>query len=325
MSNRFLASLGTFAALIAVASLAPIPFVVQAQTADAWTAPRTPWGDPDLQGIWDYRTITPLERPREFADTEFLTENEVAELERRRLERPDGRPPGDPRQTPSVHAPYWLDYGKKVVATKRSSLIVDPPNGRVPPLTPTGQQRVKAIAETRRRPAASWEDRNLWERCITRGLPRLPAGYNNNYQIFQTPGYVVIFNEMIHNTRIVPLDGRPHLPQNVRQWHGDSRGRWNGDTLVVETTNFSEKSNFRGAGRHLYLVELFKRVDAETIDYQFTVEDATTFTQPWTAAIPLNKIEGPLFEYACHEGNRGLENILSVARSRDKATPTGSR
>jgi hypothetical protein len=295
----------------------------------AWSLPRTPDGQPDLQGIWDYRTLTPLERPREFAGKEFFTDEEAAEYEQRANLRDDGRPPGDPRTEPSVHPVFWLDYGKKVVGTKRTSLIVDPPDGRMPALTAEGQQRAAArrAASKAHGPADSPEDRSLWERCITRGLPEgmLPAGYNNNVEFIQTPGQVVILTEMIHDARIVPLDGRSHLPTDVRQWMGDSRGRWDGTTLVVDTTNFSDKANFRGSGASLHLVERFTRVDANTIDYQFTVDDPATWTRPWTVAFPLVKSEGPIYEYACHEGNYALANILSTARAEEKVAGTAAK
>lgn len=322
MSHRRLTAQGLLATMTAVISLTLLTATLQAQTGEPesadWTPPSTPWGDPDLQGVWDYRTITPLERPREFAGKEFLSDEEAADWERRKAEHPYNRPPG--RATnPAVHAPWWLDYGNEVVESKRTSLIVDPPDGRIPPVTEEAKRRAEASREHRRQhPADSHEDRSLFERCLVRGLPRIPAGYNNNYQIFQTPKHVVIFNEMIHLPRIVPLDGRDHLPESVRQWNGDSRGRWEGQTLIVETTNFSEKSNFRGSGANLHLVERFTRVDADTVAYQFTVEDATTWTRPWTALIPLKKSEGPIFEYACHEGNYALPNILRAARVTEK-------
>jgi hypothetical protein len=283
---------------------------------------RTPDGHPDLQGVWDYRTVTPLERPPQFAGKEFLTDEEVADYERRAAARTDGRPPDDPRTDPSVQPPEWLDYGKKMVGGNRSSLIVDPPDGRIPPLTPAAQAKAAARrTEARGRGAADDPElRTTWERCITRGLPEgvLPAGYNNNIQIFQSPGYVVIVMEMIHDARIVPLDGRPHLPRGSGQWMGDSRGRWDGDTLVVDTVNFSEKANFRGSSNGLHLVERFTRTSPTTIDYRFTVDDSTTWTKPWTVALPLVKNDGEIYEYACHEGNRGLANILSQARTAEE-------
>ncbi len=283
-----------------------------------WTAPRTPWGAPDLQGIWDYRTLTPLERPDQFDGREFLSNEEIASLEQQRRDRTDGRPPGDPRTAPSVHAPYWLDYGTKVVGSGRSSLIVDPPDGKIPPLSHEGEQRAAARREARSGlgSADSVEARNLWERCITRGLPNgmLPAGYNNNIHVLQTPTHVVILNEMIHDARIVPLGERPPLTDRVRQWRGHSRGYWDSDTLVVETTNFSASADFRGASENLHLEERFRRTGPDTLDYTFTVSDLTTWTRPWTATFPIERINSPMYEYACHEGNQGLLNILTAAR-----------
>jgi hypothetical protein len=281
--------------------------------------PRTPDGRPDLQGVWDFRTATPLERPSEFAGREFLSDSEIAEFERRAAVREDGRPPEDARSEPSVHAPWWLDYGKQVVGTHRSSLIVDPPDGRMPPLTAEAQKRAaeRRTALGGRGPADSPEDRSLWERCITRGLPEgmLPAGYNNNVQIIQTPTYIVLVTEMIHDARIVPMDGRAHLAANIRPWTGDSRGHWEGDALVVETTNFSDRTPFRGSTQGLRLIERFTRVDADSIDYRFTVHDETTWSRPWTVTFPLVRNDSPMFEYACHEGNHSLENILRNARA----------
>ena len=333
VTNRSVGALGVIATVTAVVLLTAVPVAGQTQTTVAktadWTPPRTPWGEPDLQGIWDSRTITPLERPSELAGQEFLTDEQVAELEQQAIQTPDGRPPAHPRRgIPTVHAPFWLDYGTKVVGSKRTSLIVDPPDGKIPPLTPEAQKRADARAEaSREHPADSWEDRSLWERCITRGLPNgmLPDGYNNNVHLLQTPGYVVIFNEMIHNARIVPLDGRPHLPKNIRQWTGDSRGHWEGNTLVVETTNFSDKADFRGSGETLHLVERFTRGDADTIRYEFTVDDPTTWTRPWTIVLPMTKSQGPMYEYACHEGNHDVANILRIHRAEEKAAEAATK
>jgi hypothetical protein len=283
-----------------------------------WRPPRAPDGHPDLQGIWDYRSATPLERPERFAGREFMTAAEVTEYERLAAEREDGRPPDDPRTEQSVHPSWWLDYGKTVVKTARTSLIVDPPDGKVPALSAEGEKRLAA----RRAAARAWgpsdhpENRGLFERCITRGVPAgmLPGPYNNNLQIVQTPGYVVLFTEMIHDARIVPMDGRAHAGPNVRDLLGDSRGRWEGDTLVVETTNFREETIFRGSGANLHLVERFTLVDGDTLEYRFTVDDPSTWTRPWTVAFPMIRTEGPIYEYACHEGNYGLMNILSGAR-----------
>jgi len=282
-------------------------------------------GHPDLQGIWDFRSATPLERPARFAGREFMTPDEVVEYERLALEREDGRPPDDGRSTEeqSVHPVWWLDYGKKVVKTARTSLIVDPPDGKMPPLTPEARERAAARREAAKThgPADSYENRSLQERCITRGLPEviLPGPYNNNLQIVQTPHYVMLLTEMIHDARIVPMDGRPHAPSAVRGWMGDSRGHWDGDTLVIDTTNFTDRTNFRGAGANLHLIERITRVDADTIDYRFTVDDPTTWTRPWTAAYPMVRADGLIYEFACHEGNYGLRDILSGARWEESA------
>jgi hypothetical protein len=307
---------------VALLCAGPTPSMASGQerrpTAEPWTAARTAWGAPDLQGIWDYRTLTPLERPDQFDGREFLSSEEIAGLERERQDRADGRPPGDPRTAPSVHAPYWLDYGTKAVSSGRSSLIVDPPDGRVPPRSDEGRRLASERLEARRGRGAtdSFETRSVWERCITRGLPQgmLPAGYNNNLHVLQTPDHVVIMNEMIHDARIVPLDGRDRLATSVRQWRGDSRGHWDGDTLVVETTNFSATVNFHGATRNLHLEERFRRVGPDTLDYTFTVSDPSAWTHPWTVTFPIERIDGPMYEYACHEGNYGLLNILTAAR-----------
>jgi hypothetical protein len=280
--------------------------------------PRTPWGDPDLQGIWSNATITPFERPSALGAKPVLTEEEAADLEKQNLQsnnqdRRDGA--GTDADVARAYNDFWWDRGTKVVATRQTSLVVDPPTGTVPPLTAEGQKRATARAA---RGYDSWEDRSLWERCITRGLPMMPGPYNNNYQILQTPGHVVILHEMIHDARIIPLDGRPHVGQNLRQWFGDSRGHWEGDTLVVDTTNFSDKANFRGSTKGLHLIERFTRLDLGTVKYEFTIDDPTTFTKRWTAAIPMSRTEDQIFEYACHEGNYGMVNLLSGARVQEK-------
>jgi hypothetical protein len=290
----------------------------KSEAVKPWTPPRMPDGKPDLQGIWDFRSATPLERPREFAGREFLTDQEAADLERRAAER---------EQTPgaravSIHPYWWLDYGTKVVATHRTSLIVDPPDGRVPAMTPDAQKRQAArrAEAAQYGPVDSPENRNLWERCVTRELPEamLPGPYNSNIQIVQSPGYVVILMEMIHDARIIPLDGRAHLAPHIRPWTGDPRGHWEGDTLVVETTNFSDKTDYRGSGANLRLVERFSRITADVVQYRVTVEDPTTWTRPWTIEVPMVRSEG-LYEYACHEGNYGIVGILSGARAAEKA------
>jgi hypothetical protein len=300
--------------------------------APAPPLPRTPDGHPDLQAIWDFRSATPLERPARFAGREFMTAEEVGEYERLALEREDGRPPDDARslEEQSVHPVWWLDYGKNVVKTARTSLIVDPPDGRMPPQTAEARERLAArrAAAKNHGPADSYENRSLQERCITRGLPEvtLPGPYNNNLQIVQTSTYVALVTEMIHDARVVPMDGRPHHPAGLRSWMGDPRGRWEGDTLVVDSTNFTDRTNFRGAGANLHLVERLTRLDADTLEYRFTVEDPTTWTRPWTVSYPMVRTAGPIYEFACHEGNYGLRDILTGARYEERvAEETASK
>ena len=274
------------------------------------TTPRTSWGHPDLGGIWSTATITPLERP--IGAREFLTEEEAAALEREARTREE--------------MPEYIDFdwGTRIVPTRRSSLIIDPHDGRVPPLTRTAERRQEALQEARKvHPADNPEDRSLWERCITLGVPAvmLPKLQNNHYEIVQTPSHVVILAEMIHDARIIPLDGRAHLPTRLREWHGDSIGHWEGDTLVVVTTNFTNKVNFWGSGENLRLIERFTRTSEDILLYRLTVLDRTTFTQPWTVEFPVRRSEGPMYEYACHEGNYVLENILRGARAEERRAP----
>jgi hypothetical protein len=303
---------------------AAVLFAALSVPASGQAPRRTPWGDPDLQGLWTNATITPFERPGDMSGKPVLTEQEAAEYEQRtnQARDADSRAGGTEADLGRAYNQFWYDRGTKVVAGRRTSLIVDPPDGRVPALTPEGLAKAEARAAARKRsPADGPEDRPLAERCIlwpTAGPPMLPSGYNNNYQILQTPGYVVILIEMIHDVRIIPLDGRPHAPNDIRQWMGDSRGRWDGNTLVVTTTNFTGKTNFRGASENLRLVERFTRVDADAVNYEFTVEDPSSFTKPWTAAIPMTKTDGPIFEYACHEGNYGMTNLLNGACAEEK-------
>ena len=318
MSHRVLPLLLT---AFAVVLLVPVPAASQT-AATGWTPARTPWGDPDLQGIWNNITSTPLERPRELGAQEFYTEEQAVELVRQTLQRidrdrRDGTPEADVGR---AYNEFWSDRGTKYLTqlNRRTSLILDPPDGRLPPRTPEGQARVNARADARQT-SHSWEDRRLWERCLTRGVPRLPGSYNNNVLILQTPGYVVILVEMIHETRIIPLDGRPPLLPGIRQWMGASRGRWEGDTLVVDTTNFTDRQEFGGTGAGLHLVERFTRLNADTIDYRFTINDAATYTRPWTVALPMRKTEEDIFEYACHEGNIAMAGILAGARLEEAA------
>ena len=289
----------------------------------------TPWGDPDLQGTWTNRTLTPLERPAEFEGKPTLTEAEALEWEARLRDgvNTDIRTPGTLRDVTAAYNTIWYDRGERIVADRRTSLVVDPADGKVPELTPAGAARKIELREADLREdlgrADSWLDFSAYVRCIIRsGLPRLSTGYNNNYEIVQTPGLVAIYQEQMHDIRLIPLDGRPHLPGTVRQWLGDSRGHWEGDTLVVETTNFTDQARgslFLEATKDMVLVERFTRAGANMIDYRFTITDPAIWTSSWTAALPWNREEGLIYEYACHEGNHGLENSLSAARAADEA------
>src|SRR5262245_10957564 len=290
--------------------------------------PRDPQGRPDLQGIWSYATVTPLERPDALAGkSTFNTDEELAEFERstvqaRNQDRRDGA--GTNADVSRAYNDFWWDRGTRVLG-RQTSLVVDPADGKVPALTPEAQQRQTARAEARRQittDADNPEDRSLWERCITRALPMLPGAYNNNIKIVQTKDYVMVMQEMIHEARIIPIDGRPH--DKLRNWHGSSRGRWEGDTLVVETINFTNKTNFRGSGENLKLTERFSRSDANTLLYRVTIEDPTTFTKAWTVQMPMILSADDVYEYACHEGNHGLQGILKGSRLQDKLN-TGTR
>ena len=309
--------------------LSILPGVAVAQSESHTEGARTPWGAPDLQGIWDFRTITPLERPGSLTGQEFWSDDEAAAYERQVLAGRQSR-----RLAPgSVHAEWWFDPGTTVNEDRRTSLIIDPPDGRIPSLTPGAQERQDAgrgrrpvrLRQSRNSPAQGPEDLGVGERCLvgfSSGPPITPSVYNNNLMLFQTPDFVVVFTEMIHEARIVPLDGRPHLPQGIRQWLGDSRGHWEGETLVIDSTNFTGKtgsfSTLRmslGSGETLHLVERFTRVGPDRLVYEFTVDDPTTFVQSFTAAVPMRRSDEPLFEYACHEGNYSLANILTSARA----------
>jgi hypothetical protein len=285
---------------------------------------RTPDGQPDLQGVWNFATLTPLERPAQFAGKDVLTDQEAAAFEQQALERNDAdrRPASSDADVAIAYNNAWYDRGTRIVGTKRTSIIVNPSDGRIPALTEEGQRRAAARADARRQrgPADGPEDRSLAERCLLFGAgpPMVPGPYNNNVQFVQSRDYVVILNEMIHDVRIVPLKGGPHLPPEMRRWQGDPRGHWEGDTLVVDTTNFSDRTNFRGADEHLHLVERFRRVNADTLMYEFTVDDPTAFTKPWTGAIPMTRSEEPIYEYACHEGNYAMGGILRGARAQEK-------
>jgi hypothetical protein len=289
-----------------------------------WTPPRMADGHPDLQGFWTNNTYTSLERPRNVSK-EFFTREEALELEKKATEEETEQTvPGTVADVHYDFTQFSLDRNQSAHALNlRTSIIVDPVDGKLPPLTAEGQKRAAERAELAKR-VGRWDSaqsNDLDDRCIIfqgAGPPMLPQGYNSNYQIVQTPGYVMILFEMAHDTRIIPLDGRPHVSRNIRQWTGDSRGHWEGDTLVIETSNFNGKNPLRGSSENLRVVERFTRVDADTIQYKFTVEDESTWTRPWTGEIPLRKTIGPLFEHACHEGNYGLYNTLVGARLEEK-------
>jgi hypothetical protein len=293
---------------------------------------RTAWGDPALGGIWDFRSITPLQRPEELSEREFLTEEEAATLEQATVEREQqllDRPARRTRAGASVdrgengalgaYNDFWLDRGTTTIGTRRTSLIVDPPDGRVPMLTTAAAARAAARRAYRREhPADSWEDRGLNDRCMfTTGLPMVPSAYTNNVHLFQTPDHVVLLIEMTHTLRVIPLDGRPH--GTLRQFVGDSRGRWEGDTLVVETKNFHRLTSVRGSTPEARLIERFTRVGLGAIRYEFTVEDVETWARPWTAQVELLRTDEPLYEYACHEGNYSMAGILAGARAEEAA------
>ena len=314
----------TVGSILLILTLAWLPARAQSpSTTGTWNSPTTLWGDPDLQGIWNNSTTTPLERPAELAGKEFFTETEVVERDDEvfRTRNTDRTPrAGDP----GTYNEHWWERGT-TAKNQRTSLIIDPPDGKLPPLSVEGKQRAETLNERRRgsNEFDSHEDRPLTERCIIyRGIPPIPTGYSNNYRVLQTPSYVAILQEHIHDVRIVPLDGRSHIGPNIKQWLGDSRGRWEGQTLVVETTNFSESAMVRGVrgnpSERLRVVERFTRIDHDTIDYRFTVEDPRTWTRPWHGAIPMTQVSGPMFEYACHEGNYGLENVLRGARAQER-------
>src|SRR5438093_3996605 len=285
--------------------------------ASASSIPRTPDGRPELQGTWDFAQLTPFERAGEFTGKDSITEEEAEDFAQKRIEttHKDRRDGGAAVDVERAYNDFWWDFGRRIA--KQPSLVVDPPDGRVPPLVPEAQQRIAA----RRNHFDNPEERPLAERCIlgfNSGPPMVPSAYNNNVQIVQTPDHVVILNEMIHSARIVSLTGRPHAPNEIRSLTGDSVGRWVGDTLVVDTTNFSKEGGFRGATPNLHLVERFTRVDPDTLRYEFTFEDPATLTKEWDDSIPMTRTDELMFEYACHEANYGLEGVLKGARYQEK-------
>jgi hypothetical protein len=347
MRHRFLGSVGVLTALVAMVLWA-VPISAQApsptgtapkasaspdtartsangKAAIPYSPPRTPDGQPDIQGFWTNSTYTPLERP-DGVDKEFFTPEEAAVVEKRAAEREAAQT--EPGTTADVHydfSQFGLDRSQSTFArTLRTSLIVDPPEGKIPPMTAEGQKRVADRAAARRAMGGQYDavqNMPIGSRCIIMGgagPPMMNAGYNSNYQIVQGPGYVMILTEMIHDARIIPLDDRPQPNRNVRQWTGSSRGRWEGNTLVVETTNFNGKNPFRGASENMRVTERFTRVADNAILYRFTIDDEATWARSWTAEMPMQKTEGPLFEFACHETNYGIANILAGARADEK-------
>jgi hypothetical protein len=317
-----------------VATMAQAQAPAKPQTISKTSTARTPDGQPDLQGIWSLATLTPMERPAELAGKEFFTPKEAAEYEavllsRNNMDRRDGPAEADVSR---AYNDFWWDRGSHIVKTRRTSLVIDPADGKIPPLTAAAQERqAERLNAIRGHDFDGPENRPLGERCIiwpSTGPPTLPTAYNNNIQIVQSSGYVAILVEMIHDVRIIPLDNRPHLPQSVHQLMGDSRGHWEGDTLVVETSNLTNRMAFRGmevfqalslfSSDHMKLTERFRRLDTNTLLYQFTVTDPDTFTRPWTAEIPITKSAGPLYEYACHEGNYAMTGGLAGARAAEK-------
>jgi len=289
----------------------------QTPRANERTMPRTAWGDPDFQGLtWNFATMTPLERPRG-VDAAVFTEAEATAFERQTVERQSAN---------SANGYDWWDAGTGRLDRRRTSLIVDPPDGRLPPLTGEAERRSAAARQAAQRTAASPggpEDFPLNARCLwwqNAGPPMLPSPYNDNIQFFQTRDAIVIFNENIHDARIVPMDGRPH--GRIRQWMGDARGRWDQNTLVVDTVNFSNKTSVRGSDENLHVVERFTWMDASTMEYRFTVEDPTVWTRPWTAVLVMHRSSQRIYEFACHEGNfRNIESLLDIARFMDRTRP----
>src|SRR5438105_2337181 len=342
MSNRFALSsaLGIALAMILfvptfVVGQGPSGAAKKAAKTDtkAWSAPRTPDGKPDLHGYWTSESFTPLERPAKYAGREFLTDEEVEAAQKAGMQREYDRTPNDPESTLSNLTTFGLTAALEgFVPNKRTSLIVDPPDGRIPPRTPEALKRPRAIGDRDYIEVDSHgevavhadtpKDIGVRTSCVSLsgGPPILPGGYNNGVYILQNPEYVVLQAEYGTEVRIIPLDARPHAGGNIRQWHGDGRGHWEGDTLVVETTNFRPEATFRHANpKTLKINERFKRVSADQIEYSFTIDDPSTWTKPWTAIVPLQATQGPFFEYACSESNMDVVNIMAGARATEKA------
>ena len=320
-------------ALLGAVALAQISVDAQGKAS---ALPRTPDGKPSLEGVFTFSTITPLQRPEALAGKATLNPEEAAAweaAENARLNRdlfdPEkGQPSAGypPRSQGGVlsYNEFWYERGNRMTTDKRTSLIVDPPNGRIPFTDATRRRLAEINQKLSTGFADNYTDRSVADRCLlgfNAGPPMVPGSYNNNLQIVQIPGQIVILNEMVHSARIIPTDGRPH--GKLRQWSGDSRGRWEGDTLVVETINFVQETSLQGSTKDTRVVERFTRVDADTIKYEFTVTDPNSYTQPWSAMFPLVRTDDPLFEYACHEGNYAMQGILAGARLQEKLKAEG--
>jgi hypothetical protein len=329
MRERIMTCLAIGLAVTTTAVLA-----AQSRTAATWSVPRTPDGRPDLQGVWANNNMTPLERPAQFAGRATMTDAELADVKKRAKQLADG---GDAffadelitailegktkfTSADTQTGNYDQTWLSERIFDNRTSLIIDPPDGRIPPAAPGAAERARAVAAARqgRGPADRVQDLSLSTRCIHAGTPNIRAGYQSYFEITQGPNVVALRTEMIHDARVFPIDASPHISRAIRQYHGDSRARWEGDTLVVDTTNFSPNANFRGAADHLHVVEKFRRVADDTIEYYITVDDATVWSRPWTMMIPLKKTGEQMFEFACHEGNYGLRGILSGARAQER-------
>jgi hypothetical protein len=329
MRERIMTCLAIGLAVTTTAVLA-----AQSRTAATWSVPRTPDGRPDLQGVWANNNMTPLERPAQFAGRATMTDAELADVKKRAKQLADG---GDAffadelitailegktkfTSADTQTGNYDQTWLSERIFDNRTSLIIDPPDGRIPPAAPGAAERARAVAAARQRrgPADRVQDLSLSTRCIHAGTPNIRAGYQSYFEITQGPNVVALRTEMIHDARVFPIDASPHISRAIRQYHGDSRARWEGDTLVVDTTNFSPNANFRGAADHLHVVEKFRRVADDTIEYYITVDDPTVWSRPWTMMIPLKKTGEQMFEFACHEGNYGLRGILSGARAQER-------
>ena len=330
IDTRFLMNHRSLVLFIAAAVVLAPPHTVaqtatvkQSKTAQTRTAPRTADGRPDLRGIWSNASLTPFERPAELEGKEFFTEAEAAEFTRAALERAnrDRRGATPQEDVEGSYNELFFDRGTKIYSNLRTSIVVDPANGRVPPLTTEARQAAAARAAVEQRRPEGPEDLELWTRCIlgrTAGPPMIPGAYNNNYQFVQTRDSIAIDAEMIHDVRIIPLDGRRHVSSAIRLWMGDSVGHWEGDTLVVDTTNFTDQTPFHGSDRNLHVIERFTLKGPNTLQYRFTIDDLTAFTRTWAGEIIMSRARGPLYEYACHETNYSISAILAGARAEDK-------